>query len=64
VPLVVTGPAEALLLTTGQRQKVTVDRQQVTVHVPQKAPNDIATVIALDIEGAPKIKELVEKPGK
>jgi alpha-L-fucosidase len=54
VPLVVNEQAEAVLLTTGQRRKVRVDRQQVTVHVPQQAASNIATVIALDIEGKPK----------
>jgi alpha-L-fucosidase len=64
VPLIVEGPPEALLLTNGQPQKVTVDRQQVTVHVPPKAPNDIATVIAIDIKGTPQIKNLAEQPAK
>jgi alpha-L-fucosidase len=58
VPLAVQGPAEALLLTTGERQNVMVGQQQVTITVPQQAPNDIATVIALDIEGKPKTDEL------
>jgi alpha-L-fucosidase len=54
VPLVVKGHADALLLTTGRPQKVTVAPQQVIVHVPQTAPNNVATVIALDIEGKPR----------
>jgi alpha-L-fucosidase len=54
VPLVAKGQPAAILLTTGQPQEVTVERQQVTIHVPQNAPNAIATVIALDIEGKPQ----------
>jgi alpha-L-fucosidase len=60
VPLVVNGRAEAVLLTTGEQQKVTVAPQQVTVHVPQQAANSIATVIALDIEGTPNTAKAAE----
>ncbi len=55
VPLVVKGQPDAMLLTSGQPQQVTVAPQQLTVHVPEIAPNNIATVIQLDIEGTPKV---------
>jgi alpha-L-fucosidase len=53
VPLIAEGPARARLLTTGKQLDVTVGEKQATVQVPQIAPNNIATVIALDIKGAP-----------
>jgi alpha-L-fucosidase len=54
VPLVVQGKPEATLLAGGQRLDVTAEAKQVTIAVPQQAPDKIATVIALDVEGAPK----------
>lgn len=53
VPLTAERPVKATMLATGERQKVIAGRQQVTVVVPQQAPDDIATVIALDIQAGP-----------
>lgn len=57
--LVLTGlgnrPVEAFLLAGNQRLRVAGDNSAVTIMLPAEAPDKIATVVALDIEGAPRI---------
>jgi alpha-L-fucosidase len=57
VPVVVEGPVQSLLVTTGARLKVIVGQDQITIAVSEKPPDDIATVIALDSEGTLKTAE-------
>ncbi|MFI5382098.1 MAG: alpha-L-fucosidase [Tepidisphaerales bacterium] len=55
VPGLTSKPSKAALLADGKSLAVSADAGQVIVTVPAEAPDKIATVIALDIEGSPKI---------
>ena len=50
VPLPVQGAVTARLLESGQQQKVLVEPRQLTVLVPEKMPDDMATVVVLEVE--------------
>jgi alpha-L-fucosidase len=50
VPLTAQGTITAKLLATGEEVEVASTPEQVTVSIPQNAPDDIATVIVLDNE--------------
>jgi alpha-L-fucosidase len=55
VPLVAAGPAQARLKATGKPLTITAGERQVTITVEPQAPDPIASVIELDIEGSPKV---------
>ncbi|MDW8308503.1 MAG: alpha-L-fucosidase [Verrucomicrobiales bacterium] len=59
VPPLANKPLRAALLATGQKLRVKKTGNQIVITVPKEAPDKIATVIALDIQGEP----LVPKPG-
>jgi alpha-L-fucosidase len=48
-------PVEAILLGGGGRLKVAADNHHITIALPAEAPDKIATVVALDIQGAPQV---------
>ncbi|MBN1852887.1 MAG: alpha-L-fucosidase [Pirellulales bacterium] len=50
VPFVLEGPSEAILLTTGEKLDLATGPEQVTIFVPQQAPNQAASVIAIDTD--------------
>lgn len=53
VPLAVAKQPKASLLAGGQTLAVTAGNGQVSIAVPQAAPDKIATVVALDLDAAP-----------
>ncbi len=55
VPGLASKPVKAVLLADGKALATSVENGGVVVSVPAEAPDKIATVIALDIEGLPKI---------
>ncbi len=55
VPILASKAAKAFLLANGKSLDVTASENQVTIAVPTDAPDKIATVITLDIEGPPKV---------
>ena len=59
VPALSNKVLKAALLDGGIKLKVKSDKNQIVITVPAEAPDKIATVIALDIEGEPQ----VVKPG-
>ncbi len=48
-------PVKALLLAGNQGLQVATDNHRVTIALPAEAPDKIATVVALDIQGTPQI---------
>jgi alpha-L-fucosidase len=55
VPPLANKPLRALLLATGQKLRFKKDGDRIVLTVPATAPDPIATVIALDIEGEPLV---------
>ncbi len=55
IPLAASTKAKARLLASGKSLKVAAEGQQITIAVPAAAPDQIASVIALDLNGAPQI---------
>jgi alpha-L-fucosidase len=53
VPLVVRGAAQARLGVNGKALTVTAGEKQTTIAVGDRAPDAVASVIELDIQGAP-----------
>ncbi len=48
-------PVKAVLLAGNQGLQVATDNHRVTIDLPAEAPDKIATVVALDIQGTPQI---------
>jgi alpha-L-fucosidase len=48
-------PLKAALLASGQGLEVTAGENQVVIAVPAEAPDKMASVVALDVEGAPQV---------
>ncbi len=57
VPGLTSKPVKAALLSGGKALEVSAGDKTVTVAVPAEAPDKIATVIALDIVGAPQVQK-------
>ncbi len=55
VPGLASRPIQAFLLSGNQPLKAAAEDQHVKVFLPAEAPDKIATVVALDIEGRPRI---------
>jgi alpha-L-fucosidase len=55
VPPLANKPLRASLLATGQKLRFKKDGDRIVLTVPATAPDPIATVIALDIEGEPLV---------
>jgi len=55
VPGIANKPLGALLLHDSSKREATTDRNIITVALPDRMPNPIATVVALDIQGEPEI---------
>jgi alpha-L-fucosidase len=56
VPGLSSKPLQATLLASGTSVKAAANADGVTLALPNTMPDKIATVVALDIEGAPRVK--------
>ncbi|MEI8042939.1 MAG: alpha-L-fucosidase, partial [Verrucomicrobiota bacterium] len=59
LPPLANKPARACLLDGGKKLKVKSEKDQIVIMLPAEAPDKLATVVALDIQGEPQ----VVKPG-
>jgi alpha-L-fucosidase len=50
-------PPKASLLASGQSLDVATDGRQLTISLPPQAPDKIATVLVVDIDGAPRVAQ-------
>lgn len=62
VPGIANKPIRAYLLSDGTQEEVpmTTDSGGITIQVPEKAPNEVNTVVVVDIEGDPAIYDAPE----